>query len=344
MSEQTESIQAHVETETKLQSELESQVQKTSNEAAIATELKSVVEGLESRVSEQEALLSQHRAANLTLKGEIGDLSLESNGRVQAAVELQGELSECEAKFVVTEAERSEFEHRLIETSVKVEQLTEELERASALSEEVTNLTAMIATLQEASKFAADGATKALDATKKVSKDTVASLTRERDELRHAIEAHVAHSAFLTIELNTLRRSHSVAELTLERKLQNMKSLFRETKSECQQLEKERRALTTKALLNQMGGEALAPLLAEQERNLIEIERLKNETDSIAKSYFLSFAISVKMNLSVRGNFVNVNVHDLWEESQANDIHWDEYPGFITQKLEAEAAAKKDRQ
>ena len=113
-----------------------------------------------------------------------------------------------------------------------------------------------------------------------------------------------------------------------------MKQLFKSTKDECQKLEKERHDLTTRSLLDQMEGDALESFLSQQARTAKEIQRLREEVDSISKSYFLSFAISVKMNMCSRGNFVNVNVHDLFEESAREDIHWKEYPSYITQALE----------
>jgi chromosome segregation ATPase len=285
---------------------------------------------LEAQVLDVRAQLDLERSSWTTLQQEnriaVEDLrckmmSLEESNAI-ARSELEARLSEKSGQLVVAEQKCDIVEQRMAELA----------EKNAQSSREIGELRGVIATMQEAAKFAAQQAQVAQgDAAPKFSKESFAALLKERDALHRANDAQCAYAANLTIEINHFRRNHSVAELTLERKLQSLQSQFKLAREDCQKLEKERR---DQALLARLDDDSKAIVKAEQMRNEAREKQLRDELDAIAKSYFLSFAISVKMNLSARGKFANVNVHELFEEAVQHEIAWRDYPDFINSKLQ----------
>ncbi len=202
--------------------------------------------------------------------------------------------------------------------------LAELAEKCSESAREMGELRVVITTMQEAAKIAADQAKAATsDPSLKLSKENFAAVLKERDALQR-------YAASLTIEINQFRRNHSVAELTLERKLQQVQSQFKCAREDFKRHEQEQR---DQALLGRLDGDGKVTLLAEQRRHAEREKQMQEEVDAIAKSYFLSFAISVKMNLSTRGKFVNVNVHELYDEAIKQEVSWRDYPEFCNKMM-----------
>ena len=236
--------------------------------------------------------------------------------------------AKLESLNAAREADKTLFANAACENEARLTAVCAKLELAT---KEVGELRDVVATMQEAAKFAAEQAKVSLATVdgSKFSKESFAALLKERDALKKANDAQCAYAANLTIEINQFRRNHSVAELTLERKLQTLQLQFKTAKDDFKKLEQERRDTN---LLSAAEGQEQR-MLAEQKRVADREQQMQQELDSITKSYFLSFAISVKMHLSARGTFVNVNVHDLWEDAVSQEIAWRDFPDFINAKM-----------
>lgn len=268
--------------------------------------------------------IQSHRQSEVMLREQIENLKAEMHKVQQEQILLMAQHKE----------EQLKIQNDLNQQVQEVARLQERLE---IQDEALKRQSSVIDNLQTASRVAAEQAiSKVNEVSKdeaKFSKDSFALLVKEKNTLKAAVDAHVSHSAFLTMELNTIRRSHTVSELETKSKLKKVEVQLAASQEEVARLERQLRMAHTANLVGSVESAALQSVMENHQRDLAALQSLKEELEALRKSYFLSFAISCKMNLSARGKFVNINVHDLYEECVSADVAWKDYPNWINNRI-----------
>ena len=163
----------------------------------------------------------------------------------------------------------------------------------------------------------------------KFSKEGYLTLVKNLQMAQETARAHINHNLYLSQEIDRVQHQH---EITLNR----YKQMLETAAIEIGVLTKENQRLQIKekyysAKYDLESKEAIN--LEQQVINVQEYNEMKKELDWVKKSYFMSYAVGIKMSQLEAGKNANINIHALYDEAVEKGIPVSAWSSWISQKI-----------
>ena len=164
----------------------------------------------------------------------------------------------------------------------------------------------------------------------KFNKQGYLDLIKQLDTSREVSRAHMSHNRYLSQEIDRIQHEHKI---TINRYKQILESCSIEIDlltKENQRLQIAQKYYTAKFDLD-------APEVEEMDQQIINVQQyqmMKEEFDWLKKSYFVSYALGVKMSIQMAlSKNVNFNVHELYDEAIEKGVPMRDWSQWITRRL-----------